>query len=249
MAAGARTVSFVPRSRATLRSSCVVVCVLMLAPCAFAQEAAPQQKTDVPTTQKATAPEAKKANERPASTLVKPEPFDGATSERMAAQCVTLETEAGAIEIEMLAETAPETARNFLNLAATGALDTTIFSRIVRDFVVQGGNLGTSLKWNAPLSQRARRTIPDEPNAVKHVRGIVSMARSDLPNSATTHFFIVVNEAAPHLDNKFAAFGRVVSSMEIVDAINKAPLGGERGETPEKPVRITRALVRECVKK
>jgi peptidyl-prolyl cis-trans isomerase B (cyclophilin B) len=222
----------------------------MLCALAFAQEAPPpqQQKANAPA-QKAGVPEAKKSNERPpASALAKPEPFDGATIEKMAAQCVTLETEAGAIEIEMLAETAPETARNFLNLAATGALDTTTFSRVVKDFVVQGGNLGTSQKWSATLAQRARRTVPDEPNPVKHVRGIVSMARSDEPNSATTHFFIIVGEAS-HLDNKFAAFGRVVRGMEVVDAMNKAPLGGERQETPEKPVRITRAIVRECEKK
>ena len=194
------------------------------------------------------AAETRKSNERPANAAAKPEPFDGATVEKMAAQCVTLETEAGTIEIEMLAEAAPETARNFLNLATTGALDTTTFNRVVKDFVVQGGSLSTSQKWGLELSQRARRTIPDEPNYVKHVRGIVSMARSDKPNSATTNFFILVGEGA-HLDNKFAAFGRVVRGMEVVDAMNKAPLGGERGETPDKPVRITRAIVKQCAEK
>jgi peptidyl-prolyl cis-trans isomerase B (cyclophilin B) len=222
----------------------VLVCVLSLVSLALAQEAAPTPKSDA-TQKTGNAAEAKKSNERPMTAVVKPEPFDGASIEKMAAQCVTLETEAGVIEIEMLAETAPETARNFLNLAATGAFDTTTFSRVVKDFVVQGGNLGTSQKWGAELSQRARRTIPDEPNPVKHVRGIVSMARSDKPNSAATSFFILVSDS-PHLDNKFAAFGRVVRGMEVVDAMNKATLGGERGETPEKPVRIIRALVKEC---
>src|SRR4051794_2115433 len=85
---------------------------------------------------------AKKANARPAeATAVNaPEPFDGASVEKMAAQCVTLETELGAIEIAMTPEAAPESVRNFLNLAATGALDTTTFSRVVKDFVIQGGN-------------------------------------------------------------------------------------------------------------
>lgn len=222
-----------------------LVCVLALSSLTLAQET-PQQKSDAQQKSGA-ATEVKKSNERPAAATTKPEPFDGATFEKMAAQCVTLETEAGVIEIEMLAEAAPETARNFLNLAATGTLDTTTFSRVVKDFVVQGGNLATSQKWGAELSQRARRTIPDEPNYVKHVRGIVSMARPDKPNSATTNFFILVGDA-PHLDNQFAAFGRVVRGMEIVDAMNKATLGGERGETPEKPVRITRASVKECEK-
>jgi cyclophilin family peptidyl-prolyl cis-trans isomerase len=235
--------------RASLRFVSALLCVLALASLTLAQEATPTPQQQSDAAQKTgNAPEAKKSNERPVAAVVKPEPFDGAAIEKMAAQCVTLETEAGLIEIEMLAETAPETVRNFLNLAATGAFDTTTFSRVVKDFVVQGGNLATSQKWGTELSQRARRTIPDEPNAVKHVRGIVSMARSDKPNSATTNFFILVGDAS-HLDNKFAAFARVVRGMEIVDAMNKATLGGERGETPEKPVRITRASVKECAAK
>lgn len=182
-----------------------------------------------------------KSNARP---LIKstPEPFDGASVEKMASECVTLETEAGAIKLEMLAETAPETARRFLNLAATGAFNTTTFSRVVKDFVIQGGDLSTGEKWTAELARKAARTIPDEPNPVKHVRGIVSMARSDAPNSATTFFFILVGDAS-HLDGKFSAFGRVTSGMDIADAINHAPLNGEK---PTKPVRITRAIVEPC---
>jgi peptidyl-prolyl cis-trans isomerase B (cyclophilin B) len=191
----------------------------------------------------------RKSNERagaPApAAQKKPEPFDGASVEKMAGQCATLETESGAIVIEMLAEAAPETARNFLNLLATGALDTTTFSRVVKGFVVQGGNLSTSERWGAELSERARRTIPDEPNYIKHVRGIVSMARPDTPNGASTHFFILVSEEASTLDGKFAAFGRVVKGMEAVDAINNMQAEGEK---PLKPVRITRATLAPCAK-
>ncbi|MBD0370597.1 MAG: peptidylprolyl isomerase [Pyrinomonadaceae bacterium] len=191
----------------------------------------------------------RKSNERAAapatSAQKKAEPFDGATVAKMAEQCVTLETESGAIVIEMLAEAAPETARNFLNLVSTGALDTTTFSRVVKGFVVQGGNLSTSERWGAELSERARRTIPDEPNYIKHVRGIVSMARPDTPNGASTHFFILVSEEASMLDGKFAAFGRVLKGMEVVDAINNMQTEGEK---PTKPVRINRATVAPCVK-
>src|SRR5215208_6820467 len=169
------------------------------------------------------APAPKKINERNntngATRQKKAEPFDSATKLMMAEQCVTLSTESGSIVIEMLAEAAPESARNFLNLAATGAFDSTTFSRIVKGFVIQGGNLSTSERWGSELSERARRTIPDEPNYVKHVRGIVSMARPEAANSATTHFFILVGEAST-LDGKFAAFGRVREGMEVVDAIN-----------------------------
>jgi peptidyl-prolyl cis-trans isomerase B (cyclophilin B) len=188
---------------------------------------------------------AKKANARPVeTTATAPEPFDGASVEKMAAQCVSLETELGTIDIETIPEVAPENVRSFLNLAATGALDTTTFTRTVKDFVIQGGNLSTSEKWGYDLSKRMQRKLPDEPGLVKHVRGIVSMARPETPNGATTHFFILVGNGH-HLDGKFSAFGRVTKGIEVADAINKAPAEGEK---PNKPVRINRALVTTCKK-
>jgi len=171
-----------------------------------------------------------------------PELFDGATIEQMTAQCVTLETEAGAIELKMLPEAAPETVRSFLNLAASGALDTTTFSRVVKNFIIQGGNLSTREMMTPAFTARSRRTIPDEPNSVKHVRGVVSMARPDTPNSATTNFFILVSNGS-HLDGTFAAFARVKSGMEVADAINGAAVEGEK---PVAPVRLKRAVVSEC---
>ena len=188
----------------------------------------------------------KKANNRTQAPAAAPaaEPFDGASVEKMASQCVTLETELGAIEIAMMPENAPESVRNFLNLVATGAYDTTTFSRTVRNFVIQGGNLQTSEKWSAELAKRMSKTVPDEPGLVKHVRGIVSMARTDEPNSATTHFFILVGPG-PHLDSKFSAFGTVTKGIEVADAINQAPAEDEK---PEKPVKINRATVAPCKK-
>ena len=191
----------------------------------------------------AAADSSKKANARPAEVVVsKPDPFDGAPVEKMALQCVTLETEAGAIEIEMLPDAAPENARSFLNLAATGSLDTTTFSRIVKDFVIQGGNLSTSEKWGVELSKRMQRKLPDEPGLIKHERGIVSMARPDEANSATTSFFILVGDGH-HLDGKFSAFGRVIKGIEVADTINHADAESEK---PNKAVRITRAVVAAC---
>jgi cyclophilin family peptidyl-prolyl cis-trans isomerase len=187
----------------------------------------------------------RKANSRAAETTVKvAEPFDGAPVEKMAGQCVILETEVGSIEIGMMPEVAPESVRNFLNLAATGALNTTTFSRTVKDFVIQGGNLQTSEKWSLELAGRMTRRLPDEPGIIKHVRGIVSMARTDEPNSATTHFFILVGNGS-HLDGKFAAFGTVTKGIEVADEINHAPADGEK---PIKPVRINRAVVAPCKK-
>jgi peptidyl-prolyl cis-trans isomerase B (cyclophilin B) len=186
---------------------------------------------------------AKKANVRPNDVGDSPkEPFDRVSSDKMVGQCVTLDTEVGAIVIEVMPDVAPESSRNFLNLAATGALDTTTFSRVLKGFVIQGGNLFTSEHWGAELAKRMSRHLPDEPSDVKHVRGIVSMARGAEPNSASTHFFILVGDGH-HLDGKFAAFGRVVKGIDVAEVINQAPV---EGETPQKPVRIKRAQVARC---
>ena len=217
-----------------LRISCVIV-VVALAALTVTAQATPNGPIEAP----------KKANARiPEPTASAAEPYDGVPVEKMVGQCVTLETEVGAIEIAMMPEIAPESVRNFLNLAATGALDTTTFSRTVKDFVIQGGNLSTSEKWSAELSRRMQRKLPDEPGIVKHVRGIVSMARTDEPNSSTTHFFILVGTGS-HLDGKFSAFGTVTKGIEVADQINQAPADGEK---PQKPVRINRALVSPCQK-
>jgi peptidyl-prolyl cis-trans isomerase B (cyclophilin B) len=162
----------------------------------------------------------------------------------MAAQCVALDTEAGMIELEVFPESAPESVRNFLNLAATGLFDGTSFSRVVPGFVVQGGNMWSREggKVSRAVAERAQRTIPEEPNKILHERGIVSMARPDEPNKASSDFFILVATAS-YLDGKFAAFGRVTKGMEVVDAINKAPVTDEK---PEKPVRVRKATVSAC---
>jgi peptidyl-prolyl cis-trans isomerase B (cyclophilin B) len=189
-----------------------------------------------------------KINRRPAAPAPKKappaEPFANATVEEMSKQCVTFDTEAGEIVAEMFPEHAPETVRSFLNLAALEMLDTTVFSRVVKGFVVQGGDLSTSRKKTQALFERARKNIKDEPSEIKHERGILSMARGDEANSASTHFFFLVSDA-PHLDGKFAAFGRVTSGMETVDAINKAEV---KDEKPAKPVQIRTAKVAACAR-
>lgn len=210
-----------------------------------ASAAVGQEKPAKPENKPAEAAPAKKVNARPATDSEKDglsEPFARADVKTMAAQCVKFETEAGFIEMEMFPESAPETVRSFLNLAAVGAFDTTVFSRVVPGFIIQGGDLYSGEKMTAELGKRARRTIPDEPSQIKHTRGILSMARLDEPNSATTGFFILVGDA-PHLDGTFAAFGRVVKGMDAVDAINKMPVENEK---PKTAVRIKKAVVSPC---
>jgi peptidyl-prolyl cis-trans isomerase B (cyclophilin B) len=214
--------------------------LLCLLPCLACVAVAQQpQQTPEPKAE----PPAVKKNARPAGELEPAaEPFDKMTPEQMAGRCVTLETEAGDIRIEVLSEAAPESARNFLNLVSIGAFDTTTFSRVVKDFVVQGGNVATRETLTPALIRRASRKVPDEPNPVKHLRGVVSLARPAEANAATTHFFILLNDS-PHLDGSFAAFGRVRTGMEVVDKIAAGELDGEK---PKNPVRIRRATVWLC---
>jgi len=188
----------------------------------------------------------KKANARPrpdAATTAKPEPFEKADVKTMAEQCVRLETELGNIEIELYPEQAPETVRNFLNLVATGMYDTTTFNRVVPNFVIQGGKLSTRESgMTAAIETRSEKLIADEPNKILHQRGVVSMANSGEPNSASTQFFIVETDAS-YLDGKYSAFGRVTSGMNVVDDINRRPVINER---PDKPVRLKKAIVFPC---
>ena len=214
------------------------VCFTLLSASLFLAAAADGQVVS-PSPAKA---EPAKINARPVSTPAA-EPYDKADIKTMAAKCVKFETEAGDIEAEMYPESAPETVRNFLNLVAIGGLDTTTFSRVVPGFVIQGGNIWTRTGGvSRDLGARARRTIPDEPNKIIHERGVLSMARAEEANTATTSFFILV-ESAPSLDGKFAAFGRATKGMDVVDAINKAQIEGDK---PLKPVRIKKVIVAAC---
>lgn len=206
----------------------------------FAVSSFSQQPAATPTP---AAKEPAKTNARPADKPAKAEPFDGADVKTLASKCVTLDTEAGAIEVELYPEHAPESVRSFLNLVALGYLDTTAFTRVVPGFVIQGGDLysreGTV---SYEVGMRARKVLPDEPNKILHERGVLSMARGDEPNTAMTSFFILVGNGS-HLDGKFAAFGRVTKGIEFAEAINKAPVTEEK---PEKPVRIKKAIVSAC---
>ncbi len=154
-----------------------------------------------------------------------PEPFASDSPADLAQYRAVLDTTAGAITIEFLADKAPEHVRNFLRLAVSGVLDGTSFHRVVRGFVIQGGYLSTRGALTEK-QQKLVRPLQPEFNDVKHVKGIVSMARGDDPASATTSFFIVTGDA-PSLDNKYTVFGRVVDGMAVVEAIEQAAVNGE----------------------
>lgn len=153
---------------------------------------------------------------------------------------VVMQTTLGTLKIKMEPEWAPNHVRNFLMLVSTGWYDHTAFHRVVKDFVVQGGMSNTrpdgaghyADRWVHPLKGEFR-------SDVQHVRGIVSMARGDDPDSATTSFFLVLGPS-PHLDGKYTAFGRVVDGMDVLAAFEKEEVDGE---TPKRRLEIVKATV------
>jgi len=154
-----------------------------------------------------------------------PEPFASETAAALARYRAVLETSAGPVTVEFFPDKAPEHVRAFLRLAAGGVFDGTSFHRVVRGFVVQTGWLTT----RGPLTdkqQKLVRPLQPEFNDTPHVKGILSMARGDDPASATTSFFIVTGNASS-LDGKYTVFGRVVDGLNVIDAIEQAPLNGE----------------------
>jgi len=167
------------------------------------------------------------------------EPFLNATIDEMR-KTVTLKTTLGAIKIRMEPDWAPENVRNFLKLTQTGWYNGTAFHRIAKDFVVQGGTATGRASGPTHNADRWVRPVKGEFRAdVKHVRGIVSMAHGDDPNSATTSFFLMLG-AAPNLDGQFSAFGRVVEGMEVLDAFAKEEVDGE---TPKRRLEIIEASI------
>ena len=136
---------------------------------------------------------------------------------------VLLETTMGDVTIERFDDTMPVTAGNFRKLVANGFYDGTIFHRVIPGFMIQGGDPNTKGPdtrmygtggpgWN----------VPAEFNDTPHKRGILSMARSQDPNSAGSQFFIVVKDSN-FLDGQYTVFGEVTKGMEVVDKIVSAP--------------------------
>lgn len=128
----------------------------------------------------------------------------------------------GEIKIELYPEVAPNTVANFVYLIRQGFYDGTIFHRVIPGFMIQGGDpQGTGI-GGPGYSIRGEFTANGFRNDLKHTRGVISMARAQDPNSAGSQFFIMVADA-PHLDGQYAAFGRVVEGMDVVDRIVAAP--------------------------
>ncbi len=171
---------------------------------------------------------------------VPPLPFAQTSPEGLARLRATLETTLGNITVGFFPDLAPNHVRNFLRLAEAGFYNGTAIHRIVPDFVMQGGLLSTR---QPPLPefriQDLVRRLKPEFNNTKHVKGILSMARADEPDSAETSFFICLGDAG-HLDNQYTAFGKVVDGMEVLDKFQKVDL---EGEAPKERIELKKVRI------
>ena len=161
----------------------------------------------------------------------------------MANPIVTIEMENGdKIKLELFPDKAPESVGNFVSLAKSGFYDGLIFHRVISGFMIQGGD-PTGTGMGGP-GYRIKGEFKQNGfiNPIKHTRGVISMARSMMPNSAGSQFFIM-HEDAPHLDGGYAAFGRVTEGMEAVDRIASCETGAN--DRPVKEQKMKKVTVED----
>jgi len=158
------------------------------------------------------------------------------TAVASAQEIAIIETKFGKIEMELFADKAPGHVKNFKDLAKKGFYDGTIFHRVIPGFMIQGGDPNTkSDDRSAHGMGGPGYSINAEFNDTLHKRGILSMARSQDPNSAGSQFFIVVKKAS-FLDGKYTAFGKVLSGMAVADQIVNAPR--DKRDNPDERIEM-----------
>ena len=144
----------------------------------------------------------------------------------------------GEITAELYPEKAPTTVENFLSLVESGFFTGLIFHRVINGFMIQGGG------FDETFEQKEAKSIKGEfmangfmQNDLRHTRGVLSMARTMAPNSASSQFFIMHRDA-PHLDGQYAGFGKVVEGIDVVDKIANVQTGsrGWYDDVPKVPV-------------
>ena len=155
---------------------------------------------------------------------------------------IVIEMEGGKeIEIELYPEAAPITTKNFEKLVSEGFYDGLIFHRVIPGFMIQGGDpLGNGM-GGSDENIKGEFLANGHNNPIKHTRGVISMARAYNPNSASSQFFIM-HKDAPHLDGQYAAFGKVVNGMEVVDEIASIPT--DYSDRPKIAMRMKRVYVK-----
>ena len=153
---------------------------------------------------------------------------------------VTIEMEdGGTIKAELYPEIAPNTVNNFISLITKGYYDGVIFHRVIPGFMIQGGDPKGTGTGGPGYSIKGEFTRNGFKNDLKHDRGVLSMARTMMPNSAGSQFFIM-HKNSPHLDGQYAAFGKVLEGMEVVDAIANTRRGpNDKPLTPQVMKKVT----------
>ncbi len=146
----------------------------------------------------------------------------------------------GVIVVELYPEIAPNTVANFIELANAGFYDGLIFHRVISGFMIQGGDPEGTGMGGPDYSIKGEFAENGFENNLKHERGVISMARSMMPDSAGSQFFIM-HADAPHLDGQYAAFGKVLEGMDVVDAI--AAVETDANDKPVSDVVIARITV------
>lgn len=131
---------------------------------------------------------------------------------------VTFETTQGTIKAELYPEIAPNTVNNFLSLIGKGFYNGLIFHRVIKGFMIQGGDPDGMGTGGPGYSIRGEFAHNGFENNLKHTAGVLSMARSMMPDSAGSQFFIM-HKDSPHLDGEYAAFGKVIEGQDVVDKI------------------------------
>ncbi len=154
---------------------------------------------------------------------------------------VTIEMEnGGVIKAELYPEIAPNSVNNFISLVKKGYYDGIIFHRCISGFMIQGGCPQGTGMGGPGYSIRGEFRSNGFKNDLKHDRGVLSMARTMMPNSAGSQFFIM-HETSPHLDGQYAAFGKVIEGMDVVDAI--ATTRTDRNDRPVEDQRMKSVTV------
>ena len=153
-----------------------------------------------------------------------------------AQEIAVIETKLGKIEMEFFEDKAPGHVKNFKDLAKKGFYDGTIFHRVIPGFMIQGGDPNTKSDDRATHGMGGPGySIQAEFNDTPHKRGVLSMARSQNPNSAGSQFFIVVKKSS-FLDGKYTAFGKVLSGMAVADQIVNAPR--DKRDNPDERIEM-----------
>ena len=154
---------------------------------------------------------------------------------------LTIEMENGdIIKAELYPEIAPNTVNNFISLVNQGFYDGIIFHRVIKGFMIQGGDPEGTGMGGPGYSIKGEFSSNGFENNLKHSAGVLSMARSMMPNSAGSQFFIM-HKDSPHLDGDYAAFGKVIEGMEVVDRI--AETVTDRADRPKEEQKMKKVTV------